>query len=397
MLDIFVLAYCILCIMMARRFDVSESKVLWVMSSPSILIAALFPYHFNSGFGIQLLSNDYFEITNITYYWVVIIATSYFLAFLCSSLLLVNRSSFKVAEIGFIYVDSNILNRCFYILAFISFGALTVNLYRTGGIASMFSMEGRAYEALFGKYWIINYLYFMHIPALIIAAIKQAQSKLSFIDKAIVFFLAVGSMFHGIKFTFFDAVFIPFLFYVTLVGFDKVKIKFYALILLFIFFTSIYTLLVRGIGDDFNFLYFINYVIPNYYNLFYALEINNYPLAMPTRLIFSFYDFGIEQDLLVSGFILNDKYNMSTGFKNIIEAVGVVGIFIFYLVMNIIYIKVKPRGIFSCFVKSLVLFCYLMMFYSYYIGTKPKLIMILMVLWLLSLLLSKRHELGNRK
>lgn len=372
MINIILSLYCIVLFFVAYKFDVSENKVLFIFSFPSFLIAAFYPIHYDYGLGNVFMVNSVSNFTDISWFWVLVIITSYPLSFMVSSFFLSkikrnNTSKFLISSINMSKVSI-----LFYAFSFISILALIINLSHVYNSFYLLFAGSREYEKLFGKYWFVNYLYFLHIPAIILFCLKKEFNKLRFVDFIILIVLVIGSTLHGIKYTFFDCIFIPLLFYIVIKGFNKLKIPFVILTLSFILFSSFYTLFVRGIGEDADYLYFLKYVIPNYYNLFYTLENNPFPQGLPTNLIFSFFDFGLDQSLLPSGFLLNDQYNMSTGFRYLINSFSIFGVLIYYSLMSFLFNYISSSNIIKVYVKSFILFTYLMMFYSYYIGTKPK-------------------------
>jgi hypothetical protein len=399
----FVLA--IACLAVAFWADASEGKVLFIFSAPFIFFLGVFPLHFYAGIGIEegWLALATYQLSWKSWFWLSIIIFSYPIAFLLNRYIIESRElPIGVSQLSHTVIDSYSSHRIglmFYALSLISIFAFILNFQRVGFSAGMMFASPRKYEALFGQYWYINYLYFLHVPALILYSLRIYLKNNRFFDHGIAIILVLISAFHGIKYTVFDAVFFPIAFYIGLVGFKKIRKLFYAAILLFLGFFTLFSYFVRGAdGEGIDVaLAFLNYLIPNYYNLFYVLEFNPFPMTSPVELFFAYASGPLSDNTLNPGFILNYKYNMLTGSATLIGAMSVFGFVIFYALFNTVFIAIRNSSLTLLYVKAYILISYLMFFYSYYIGSKYKYIYFLLVFFALDLLLRERTNTATRK
>ncbi|EMW0562750.1 TPA: oligosaccharide repeat unit polymerase [Vibrio parahaemolyticus] len=397
--SILYLLYSLVCLSLAYRFDRSDGKMLFFFSSPFVIFLSLFPLHFELGLGQASgwMELNSFELSYRSWFWLIIIISSYTLAFFICLVLNFNlnrASSFK----SDIY-NLKSVRKWFYILGLLSLFACLINFSRVNFSLSLLFVSPRQYEETFGMYWFINYMYFLHIPSLILFSIIAYEGRLKKIDVIFSILVFFGAFFHGIKYTVFDAIFFPLIYYIGLVGFSKLRKQFFKAIFFFLIFFILFSAYVRGSNDAVDFLSFLNYLIPNYYNLFYAIELNPFPLSLPldSFMLFASAHFSdsLGAERLVGGFVLNDKYNMMTGSGNLIESLGIFGFVFYYLFINTVVLKIQGRYVFSVFIKSYLLFSYLMFFYSYYIGSKPKYIYLLLVMLCLDIVLRKSSKVNK--
>jgi hypothetical protein len=368
--------FAICCLILTVRLDKSEGKVLSVMAMPTFAALSIFPIYAYSKESLNIQQFDHYVMTNISWFWLIVIMLSLPLAF--------SLSFFKIKKEAHLYTYSRMrLDRAFYICSILSILGFFINLNNVNFDISLLFTSPRLYEKSFGRYWVINYLYFLHIPALILYVYRKSNFFHRRIDKFIVIILLSSSFFHGIKYTVFDALFFPFLFFIVIKGFSELRPYFIAIVSIFILFFSLFSYFVRGGGEEFDLLAVRNYILPNYLNLFYAIEKNTLPLKLPYHVMLGFLPPVSIEEPLVGGFVLNNKYNMSTGFKQLIELFNVFGIFIFYGFVVFAYKILNRKSIFQSFILALFLFSLLMMFYSYYIGTKFKYIYLLFVIFII--------------
>lgn len=385
--------------------DASEGKVLFIFSSPFIFFLGVFPMHFNAGSGLSegWLALASYELTWKSWFWLSIILLSYPLAFLLTRYIAESRNiQIGVSQLNKTVINSYSSSRVsifFYMLSAIALLAFFLNFQRVNFSVSLMFTSPRKYEALFGQYWFINYLYFLHVPALILYSLKIYLKSNRFFDHGIALLLVSISAFHGIKYTVFDAVFFPLAFYIGLVGFIKIRKLFYAAVAFFLIFFSLFSYFVRGAdGEGLAVaLGFLNYLIPNYYNLFYLLELNPFPMTLPLEIFFAHFSGPFSEYSFSSGFILNDKYNMITGSGTLIAAMSIFGFVTFYTLFSTIFIAIQRSSLTLLYIKSYILISYLMFFYSYYIGSKYKYIYFLLVFFVLDLLLRRRQLIKQDK
>lgn len=372
------LFFAISTLLLVYILDKSDSKVAFYISSPFFLFLSFFPLYFNADLGDKWLLFDDFTLTYTSWVWLIIIILNYFFAFLISMQFKSTAANYSSEFLLKNYSPQKI-DIFFYLFCILSLTAFFINFSRVGFSISELFIDPRQYEKIFGMFWYINYFYFLHVPALILFVIKVYIKNVSKIEFFLALVIFLSTFFHGIKYTVFDAIFFPLLFYICLVGFNKVKIKFVILCTFFIVFFSIFSFNVRGGYGDFDPLIIFTYILPNYYNLFYSLELKPFPMVFPYNALLGFLPETDLESFLLGGFILNPKYNMSTGLKELIEVFSVFCVLGFY-VPSLIYLKkYKRNSILHIFMATYILFCFLMMFYSYYFGTKFKYIYFLII------------------
>lgn len=399
------LVLCICSLAVAYWADASDGKVLFFFSAPFIFFLGIFPAHFVAGIGAEngWLQHASYSLTWKSWLWLTIILLSYPLAFILTRYIVESRG----LPVGQPQLQPNVINSYsssrvtafFYILCALALSAFLLNFQRVDFSATMMLTNPRKYELLFGQYWYINYLYFLHVPALILYALKIHLKSNRFIDHFLAILLVVISAFHGIKYTVFDALFFPLTFYIALVGFKKIRKLFYFAVAFFLSFFTLFSYFIRGAKNTESLdlaLAFLNYLIPNYYNLFYLLEINPFPITLPLDIFFNHLSGIFSEYRFSGGFILNDKYNMITGAANVIASLSIFGFVIFYALFNVIYISIKRSSLTMLYLKSYILISYLMFFYSYYIGSKYKYIYFFLVFILLDILLRSNSAKRNK-
>lgn len=367
--------FSIICLYLAYRFDTSEGKFYFIVSSPTFIFLSIFPAYTHTLEFQELLVLENYTMGYKTWFWAVVLVISYPVAFLFSNV------NVKLINYRPYYYAPQKLNTLFYTFSLLSCTALIVNLSNVNFNVNLLFTQPRAYEELFGKYWFVNYIYFLHIPALVLFVCKTRAGLFYKKDALIVLFLIFGSTLHGIKYTVFDLVFFPLIFYVVVGGFKRVRIYFYVSVIFFILFFAAFSYFVRGNYGEFDLFAIKKYILPNYLNLFYALEKDSIPFSFPYKAVLGFIpSFPIESNL-EGGFLLNEKYNMSTGFKVLIETMSIFGALVFYSITLTLLKCLNRANIFQAFVMALILFSFLMMFYSYYIGSKFKYIFLIIVFY----------------
>lgn len=302
----------------------------------------------------------------------------YGFAIFVSVLIIIIYDNFNRKSINNPTVNYNLekLIRLYYILAFISLFATIVNLSHVNFSFSLLLVSPREYELLFGKSTFSNYLYFLNIPSLCIyiyvTQTRNIRIKYSTIINTL---LVLISLFHGVKFTFFDTILIPLLFYnyISTRGLDFKKI---AIILLFLsLFYYLFSTYIRG-GESGFVNQLLSYILPNYYNLAYSIEkeplqwdgLNSLmPDKFPTFFTY-FYKYGPE------GFVLNEKYNMQTAYISYYRLAWMFGPFIFLGVISLLrrnLLNNSNKNLLEVFLLSLIDYCLLFtFFFNAFIKTK---------------------------
>jgi len=212
------------------------------------------------------------------------------------------------------------LSKMYYIISFVSLISFVINFNRVNFDISLLFLFPRRYEEIFGESTLVNYLYFLNIPALCLSIFASHNNNKIRFSSWINFFLVFISFFHGIKFTVFDTLLIPAFFYYHLTfGSAKTFARlFYALFFLLLFYLS-FSFFVRGSSKD-NFsivVSILDYILPNYYNLAYSFQVTPLqfdPISpiLPDKVPNPFLSLFFQGEF---GFLLNDKFNMPTAFN----------------------------------------------------------------------------------
>ncbi|EJC6792491.1 oligosaccharide repeat unit polymerase [Vibrio parahaemolyticus] len=375
------------------KFDITDDKVLTFFSFPSIFILY---YSLCNFYDYQnYIHYNLFYISYKSYLTVIILLISYVLGFFVPYALKV-KSRVGNKENSYYGYSIKKLNLCILITFIISLLALLANLSNVGFNLSALFEDARDYEKSFGDNWLINYMYFLHVPSMILIVFKTTLvNKVRVFDVFLFIMLLFFSLFHGIKFTVFDALFFPLCYYIALKGFSRTaKFYFLSIILIFVAFFASFSFFVRGGGGDFNLLAILDYLVPNYVNLFYSIEKSELLFAYPFDLyiggLTSFIN--LPRELPQVLFLVNDKYNMITGFVYIVAGYFYVFSFLFFTSMIYLYIYFsKKRTLSSVFICGYILFSILMMCYAYYFGTKYKYIYFVLVLYVIDVFCRTRR------
>lgn len=271
------------------------------------------------GWWDHMYVHDYVETSILNlYYWFVI-----FLSYTVFFVLLSNKKNkISISPQGAInFYQLKIIAR---FIALISLFATVKNLLGAGNPLMLFT-DARAWEFAFGRNVIFNYLYFLHVLALVLFGVVIGRSKGSKLDKLLVILLLFSSFLHGIKFTILHAfLFFTFAYLLATGEVISYKIKLMAG-LLFSVLISFFLFARGGGGEGFlayilsasvNSLYYINnfefYNIssPSIFNPLSFLPIDKFS----TRL----FSGPAPTDMSNAGFLLNDKYNL----QHVITTVG---------------------------------------------------------------------------
>ncbi|MGF1828182.1 oligosaccharide repeat unit polymerase [Photobacterium angustum] len=373
--SIIILSFCF-------KLDKSKGKDCFIFSAPTVIIFLITIIDFDK-YSKGIMSKASYDITDLTIYVYLFFIISYLLSFLVVYILTTKDTKMSINTLRVKY-DEKKLDKAIKILFLFSLISLFFNLSNVGFNVTEMTTNARGYEVTFGKYWFINYIYFLHVVVLILVVFYSKLYRVKLSNVIIFILMIISSMFHGIKFTVFDAVFFTFFSFVVLSGglTFKVKLYFTLVISLFIFFFAWFSFNIRGGAEDFDILAFVNYIAPNFINYFYEIESKNIYLGYPFDGVLGFITLHIPllRELPVVDFQLNDKYNMLTGIPFIFAYFGPLGIVIFYTsTMYLVYYMKKKNTLVSLYVISYVYFCYFMMFYSYYFGTKYKYVYLLLV------------------
>jgi hypothetical protein len=284
-----------------------------------------------------------------------------------------NRDVYEIPQKNY---SNKKLKRAFYILSFLTFAGLAANLinvFRSGFTVELLVLNPREYEELFGFNVLLNYLYFLNIPAILvyIYVVKVHETKVPF-GKILVFFLIAISGFHGIKYTIFDSILIPGFFYL-LISKDT-KLKYMAMVFgLLIGIYSVFSSYVRGGYYESGLLNFVSYIIPNYLNMFYNIETYQtqftpfYNLFLPDKI-----QGLIPPELQLnpgvnSTYSINPSYNMYTSLDFLYTDFNLLGPLFFIVIVGvaILLYNNKYKNIIIVYLLADIVYNFNMSFYTY--------------------------------
>jgi hypothetical protein len=297
----------------------------------------------------------------------------------------------KTTEI--VYNNSR-LKFLFYLMSFISLLGTSINLTHINFSFELLFINPREYELLYGSSTFVNYMCFLSpLIICIFLYLRQKKIKLPY-SNILILLLLVGSLLHGVKFTVFDTVLIPFIFYYYL---NKTKVSYKLPIILFLFLLIFYLLFstfIRG-GDGMSpFDQVLSYVIPNYINLAYSLNLQNFQwdglsILTPDKLPGILDQFYI---ITEDGFVLNEGYNMLTGYINYFRFAWFFGPLLFLLPVVFLrryLINVASYNILNLFYISIIDYCLLFVFFFHaFVKTKY---------WYLVFIISLIHFFSKKK
>lgn len=192
------------------------------------------------------------------YFWCI-----YLLGFLIFFLLLSNKrakfDSYRI-DYGFILKWARILGSVSVIIAL-------YNLIYAAHSENYFESP-RQWEYAFGRSALLNYLYFLHLPALVFYGFALGRRKARGSDVVLIIALLVSSTFHGIKFTILHAFIFFTLGYYSGAN-ERIKVRMVAAILCCFIIVGAYFEQVRGggisgifgyvISPSINSMYYINH------------------------------------------------------------------------------------------------------------------------------------------
>ncbi len=287
-----------------------------------------------------------FNYTNYLLFGGVLFFSIFLIIILDNSLLIKLRKNNRAPV--FKGYKNNRLVFFFYFFSFLShFGAI-INLSHVDFSFELMFKSPREYEMIFGASTFSNYLYFTNIIALIIG-IYLTNLNINFkFNKLLFISLVFISFFHGVKFTVFDSVLFPTIFYFYL---KKGKVSLILPTIIFgflIIFYWAFSSFVRGAALN-PLEQVFSYILPNYYNLAYsiqevAFQWDGWSIFTPDKLPSFFSEIYIVGP---SGFILNDMYNMQTAYMAYFKFGWYFGPFLFLLPVVILRRLLIEKGFIS--------------------------------------------------
>lgn len=363
-------------------FDPTSKKIFAV---PLIIFVLFYSISFDVIDNPEIEQNvfEYFKlkltIRSYLFYFITLIS------FLISLVLLGKRSyyfnyseqHYKLSRLKWLY----------YIFATLSLLGFFINISRVIGNMGLIFIAPRMYEEQFGASSIINYLYFLNVPAICLSIYLSFKKCSVRFSRIINVFLIFISFFHGIKFTIFDTLFIPAIFYYLL--YDRVPMKKIVVVCLSgiaVFF--IFSLFVRGATERSPIIAFICYIIPNYYNLEYYIETFTCNFGDFMRLITpekvpSITSVLSNIEMPPDGFIFNPAYNMTTSLSTLYNTFNILGPLFYIIIFQVQFWAYKNRhkSLVVLFLITYMTYCLLFSFYFYpYIKLKNVYYLIVFVL-----------------
>lgn len=286
-----------------------------------LLLPSLFFFALAYELKDSTLSADYFEFDSVhDYSMYVAFGVSQFIAvILALNRRICGRAPYLKPPGPLPSIPVSRTKALYYSLACVATIAFFVNLSHVNFSVSLMFVDPRGYEELFGQSTAINYLYFLNIPALCLSIYLRQQRRHPRFANVIDTMLVLMSLFHGIKFTVFDTLLLPALFYFHCSR--KPRRAMWLLgqtLLLLMVFYIVFSLGVRGFAEDQGSMFagVLNYILPNYYNFAYGLQLNPLQLEpigflLPDKMPNPFLPILAPGEY---GFLLNDRYNMATAY-----------------------------------------------------------------------------------
>lgn len=301
-----------------------------------------------------------------------------------SSLFFRRPSYFKVASL----YNIKKLKLIFALLTIISFMAFLYNFSNVDFSLTLLFSNPRHYEAVFGASSLINYLYFLNVLAICVGIFLKIHGlKPKYFYPALVI-LFVISFFHGIKFTILDTFLFSAFFTINIKGYSLLRGQYIFLLTLLLSFFGVFNLNLRGFDSENLVAPIIDYILPNYYNLAYGLVIHPFQFNIIDPFLPDLTPSGLFKSIPSLGFVLNNKYNMPTGFFTVFSIFFGFSALCFYpaffMLRNSVFkFSLKGDRLFGIFLVAYLDFCMFMMFY-FFAFNKFKYIFYIFVLYLLS-------------
>ncbi|OYZ00874.1 MAG: hypothetical protein B7Y37_08200 [Sphingobacteriia bacterium 28-36-52] len=298
---------------------------------------------------------------SLAYIWV-----SYLLSYLIFAIIIK-----KDKESEQLFIPKTFSDKLIIFFLIISTVATIINVKRAGNIEMLFLFP-REWEMNFGRYPLINYMYFLHIVVAFISIVQFKIHKSKYYLFAFIIAILL-SVFHGIKMSIAHAVLIPSFGFFILNDY-KLNKFIYRISLFFISLILIFFMFVRG-GDIDGFL---GYITSGTVNSIYKIQKTEFLLNSPIGTIIP--DVGsmagwifrrFTNSEFISnnpgvGFILNEKYNT---FHPISDSYfTTLSFFIMPMFLALVINRVKSRKyitIPNLFVESFLLYACFMFFWSW--------------------------------
>lgn len=263
----------------------------------------------------------------------------------------------------------------YYVLSSVATIAFVTNLSNVNFDIGLLFLNPRIYEEIFGKSTGVNYLYFLNVPALCISIYLRQKLKRPHAAGIIDAILIFMSFFHGIKFTVFDTFLLPALFYFHCSRQPRRALFVLGLtVFVLLCFYLAFSVGVRGFLDDEGPLFsaILNYILPNFYNLAYSIQVQPIQFDPISILIPD----KVPNPLLPIlspgeyGFILNDRFNMATAYANIYAILPPFSWLLFAPLLvrfryRVILLKRRTQKLHWVFIAAYIDFCIFFVWYFY--------------------------------
>lgn len=366
-----------------------------------LLLPSLFFYFLAYELKESELSANYFDFTQINDYSLYVL---FGIALTISVIVALNRRiSGRAMELALPLplpsISTHKTTKTYYFLAGMSSLAFVINLSNVDFDIGLLFINPRVYEEIFGQSSAINYIYFLNIPALCISIYLRQQLQRPRAAGIIDSVLILMSFFHGIKFTVFDTLLLPALFYFHCSQKPRRALITLSLILaLLLGFYLAFSIGIRGFSDDEGPLFsaVLNYILPNYYNLAYGIQLHPMqfdPLSflLPDKIPNPFISLFSPGEY---GFILNEKFNMATAYSIIYAALPPFSWLLFIpllirLRMHVIRFKRHKSTLHAIFLAAYIDFC-LFFFWYFFAFNKTKYVYYIGVMIILGFFLHGR-------
>ena len=207
------------------------------------------------------------------------------------------------------------IRRLAFFLAGIATMAFTYNI-RGAGSLNLLLLDTRAWELAFGRSTFANYMYFLHLPALVLLGICVSRRENSIMVVACSLLMLTISLFHGIKFTIIHA-FIFFALAVAVGDKERINSKVILILVTLVTLLILFFIFVRGGGV----IGFLGYITSSSVNSLYVIEtsplyfISDISIFNPLNIL-PLDKLGVDGAMLSLndeqkvGFLLNDSFNL---------------------------------------------------------------------------------------
>jgi len=341
------------CSIVVFLFDKSAKKIYAITTLPSIFILWVTFAAVGSGYFKELQVFNTIKLTVTSILVLITISFSNIIPLLFQKKRIEGNSDYLDVKYMPAKLSNFFLSTFFFMIL-----AITYFSYKRAGGVSSLMLDPRNYELTFGKYTVLNYVYFSS-AVIALGFIERHYHKKSFINVfAICVLIACASLF-GNKTSFLDLLIICMIY-----TYLRFSFNFTILLLPLISFIliSVYFELVRG-GGVIGISY---YLTQGSLNFLYFLGEDKFYYIDPVSLIFRF-DFlnSYLNDTFPLGFVLNEKYNTATSFFHLWAFGRYLSFFFVYFVYYTCCLNVNIRRPSSVFPVLPLMIAFVLFFFSF--------------------------------